>query len=107
MLEEVVHIFLYFNYFTHIPFNKTTLKNHADKHGQLYGINGYEAKAVTFANRIDRVNHISYIRKNGTTVKYSKRTNEFVIVNKNGIIESYYYPSRGIYEYYKDRRLHK
>ena len=88
-------------------FEKTTLKVHVNKHGQLYGTNGYIARAVAFANRVDRVNHISYVRKNGTTVKYSKKTNEFVIVDKKGIVKTYYYPKKGIQEFYNDRRRHK
>lgn len=88
-------------------FDKTTLKVHVAKHGQLYGTNGYVAKAVTFANRVDRVNHISYVRKNGDTVKYSKATNEFVIVDKKGKVKTYYFPKKGIKEFFNDRRRHK
>ena len=88
-------------------FEKTTLKAHVAKHGLLYGTVRYIAKAVTFANRVDRVNHVSYVRKDGTTVKYSKKTNEFVIVDKNGIVKTYYYPKRGIAEFYNDRRNHR
>ena len=88
-------------------FNKSTLKFHAVKHGQAYGTAGYAAHAVSFANRVDRVNHVSYIRKDGTTVKYSKATNEFAIIDKNGIVKTYYRPKRGIREYYDDRRKHR
>jgi hypothetical protein len=88
-------------------FNKSTLQAHAEKHGQQYGTEGYAAHAVTFANRVDRVNHVSYVRKDGTTVKYSKATNEFAIIDKHGIVKTYYRPTRGIYEYYNDRRNHK
>ncbi len=88
-------------------FNPTTLKVHVDKHGKKYGTEGYIARAITFANRVDRINHISYIRKDGTTVKYSKKTNEFVIVDKKGVIKTYYYPKNGIKAYYEDRRRHR
>jgi len=88
-------------------FNKATLKDHAAKHGQQHGTADYMAHAVAFSNRIDRANHISYVRKDGTTVKYSKTTNEFAVINKNGTITTYYHPDRGIYEYYKDRRKHR
>lgn len=87
-------------------FRKDALKSHAEKHGKEYGLEGYEAKAVTFANRVDRVNHLSYVRKNGTTVKYSKKTNEFIVVDRSGHVTTYYCPSSGIEEYYKDRRHH-
>ena len=88
-------------------FNKSTQKVHADKHGQAYGEQGYVAHSISFANRVDRENHISYVRKDGTTVKYSKKTNEFVVVDKKGIVQTYYKPKDGIKEYYKDRRKHK
>lgn len=88
-------------------FERSTLYEHYDSHGRIYGVNGYIAKAVTFANRVDRVNHISYVRKDGTTVKYSKKTNEFVVVDKFGFIRTYYFPKKGIEEYYKDRRRHR
>lgn len=88
-------------------FNKSTLKAHVAKHGQGYGTEGYVAHAISFANRVDRANHISYIRKDGTTVKYSKATNEFAIIDKKGIVQTYYSPKRGIREYYDDRRKHR
>jgi pyocin large subunit-like protein len=85
-------------------FNKSTLTDHADRHGRGYSKEEYLARAVAFANRVDRVNNISYVRKDGTTVKYNKKTNEFVIVTKKGIATTYYHPKKGIQEYYKDRR---
>ena len=88
-------------------FNKQTFKDHAYRHGQLYGQAGYLSHALSFANRVDRENHISYVRKDGTTVKYSKKTNEFAVIDKNGIITTYYHPRDGINEYYKDRRNHR
>lgn len=87
-------------------FDKSTLKSHAEKHGQQDGTVSYVAHAVAFANRIDRQYHVSYVRKDGSTVKYSKKTNEFVIVDKNGLVKTYYKPKSGIKEYYKDRRKH-
>lgn len=88
-------------------FNKSTLKSHVKKHGQQLGMEGYAAHAVVFANRIDRINHISYVRKDGSTVKYSKKTNEFAVITKKGIVTTYYHPKNGIEEFYKDRRKHK
>ena len=88
-------------------FNKSTLIEHANKHGQIHGVNGYAAKAVTFANRVDRVNHLSYVRKDGTTVKYSKKTNEFAVIDKHGFVRTYFKPANGIKKYFKDKEDHK
>ncbi len=88
-------------------FNKTTLIDHANRHGQVYGSVGYVAKAVTFANRVDRENHLSYVRKDGTTVKYSKKTNEFAVIDKNGIVKTYFKPENGIKKYLKDKEEHR
>lgn len=91
-------------------FDNSTIKTHFGKHGSQISANSqtaYVAKAVKFANKIDRVNNVSYVRKDGTTVKYSKKTNELVIVDKNGIVKTYFKPKSGIKEYYKDRRNHR
>ena len=38
---------------------------------------------------------------------FCKATNEFAIIDKNGIVKTYYRPKRGIREYYDDRRKHR
>ena len=87
-------------------FNKSTLTDHADRHGGTGGTTKYVANAVAFANRVDRANHLSYIRKDGTTVKYSKKTNEFAVIDKNGIVKTYFKPANGIQKYLKDKEEH-
>ena len=91
-------------------FNKSTFGQPVDKHMQSLGFsnpNEYAAHAVAFANHVDRVNHISYVRKNGQTVKYSIKTNEFAIIDKHGIVNTYFKPDNGILYYYNDRRSRK
>ena len=88
-------------------FNKTTLADHARRHGGTGGTLKYVANAVTFANRVDRLNHLSYIRKNGTTVKYSKKTNEFAVIDKHGIVHTYFRPVDGVRKYLNDKEKHK
>lgn len=88
-------------------FNKHTLTDHANRHGRMDGIARYVANAITFANRVDRINHLSYIRKDGTTVKYSKTTNEFAVINKHGVVQTYFKPANGIKKYLKDKEEHK
>lgn len=88
-------------------FYKQTLLDHAGRHGQGHSVNEYVARAVTFANRVDRVNHFSYIRKDGTTVKYSKKTNEFAIIDKKGFVRTYFKPKNGIEKYLNDKEEHR
>lgn len=101
------HVTTHIGYAWAKKFDKSTVRIHIEKHGQQYGEARYIAKAITFANRIDRMYHVSYVRKDGTTVKYSHKTNEFVVVDKNGTVKTYYQPKLGFLEYLKDRRNHK
>ncbi len=91
-------------------FNKYSLKRHVKEHMNSLGFSSeydYVAHAVKFANYIDRKNHVSYIRPNGQTVKYSKKTGELVIVDKKGYVTTYFKPDKG-YEYYLgDRRKYR
>lgn len=87
-------------------FNKNSLDKHFDEHGKQMGfstINEYGAHAVSFANRIDRKNCVSFIDDKGSTYKYNKKTNEFVIVTKKGIVVTYFKPKDG-YAYYKKQK---
>lgn len=90
-------------------FKKTTFKLHVAEHMTSLGLStpeSYRAHAVAFANRVDRENHVSYIRKNGDTVKFSKKTGEFAVITKKGIVTTYFKPAAGLSYYIKDRRMH-
>lgn len=90
-------------------FNKHSLKHHVDEHMKSLGLScsdDYISHAIKFANLVDRENHVSYIRPNGQTVKYSKKTGELVIVDKRGYVTTYFKPDRG-YAYYLDDRRNK
>lgn len=79
-------------------FNKTTLQDHFERHGAQVGatsVEEYAAKAVKFANNVDRKNCITMKAWNGTTYKYNKKTNEFAIITKKGIVITYYKPTEG------------
>ena len=57
-------------------FNKSTLNNHFSKHGSQVGAptkSSYEAKAVRFANTVDRKNCVSFVKSNGSTYKFNKK----------------------------------
>lgn len=73
-------------------FNRGGLTRHFNKHGKEFDCKTkeeYEAKAVSFANTIDRKNAKSVVDKNGTTYKYNPKTNVMVEVTKDGYIVSY------------------
>ena len=91
-------------------FNKHSFDRHVDEHMKSLGFTSpadYKAHAIAFANHVDRVNNISYVRRNGQTVKYNVKTNELVIVDKRGFITTYFKPKDGRQYYYKDKRRTK
>lgn len=76
-------------------FNKSTLNSHFYRHGEQMGCKTkeqYEAKAVKFANKVNRRNCESFVDERGTTYKYNKSTNEFAIITKNGVVKTYFKP---------------
>jgi pyocin large subunit-like protein len=63
----------------------------------------YSDKAVKFANEISPEN-ISFIREvDGVTFKYKEKTNELVLVDKNGYVVTYFYPT-GKRKYYENQK---
>ena len=91
-------------------FKKTTFNIHVSEHMKSLGFSSpesYRAHAVVFANRVDRTNHISYVRRNGETVKFSKKTGEFAVITKNGIVTTYFKPKTGIAYFISDWRNHR
>ena len=86
-------------------FNRSTLKDHFHRHGKQMACptkESYNAKAVKFANTIDRKNSVSFVARNGTTYKFNKVSGAFVIINKRGIVTTYFRPKNG-YQYYKSQ----
>jgi len=59
----------------------------------------YEAHAVSFANTVDRKNCESFVAANGSTYKFNRKTEEFAIITKKGIVITYFKPKDGR-EYY-------
>lgn len=88
-------------------FNKSTLQRHFEDHGMQMGTptkEAYNAKAVRFANTVDKKNCKSFIDKHDSTYKYNKKTNELAIITKKGIVITYYKPKEGNKYYLKQRR---
>lgn len=86
----------------------TNLKSHFKSHGGEMGIKGekdYAAKAVHFANEVDRQHYKSVINYKGETYKYDPNSKLLVVVTKQGYIRTfydtrgsggfYYYPKKG------------
>lgn len=104
------HITIHIGFSWAKGFNKYSLKKHIKEHMKSLGFSSYSdyvAHAVKFANLIDRKNHVSYIRSNGQTVKYSKKTGEFVIIDKRRYVTTYFKPDKGYAYYLNDRRKNK
>jgi len=69
--------------------------DHMEKHFSDFDVNNstdYIAKAINFGNDIDRANYDSYVDYSGTTYKYNKKSNELLIVSKEGNIITYFKP---------------
>lgn len=74
-------------------FNRDSLKDHSDRHSHdanSHNIDEYKAKALGFANAIDTMHNVSYIDENGTTYKFNKKTREFAIITRKGMVVTYY-----------------
>ncbi|MDR2567686.1 MAG: hypothetical protein LBC44_00050 [Mycoplasmataceae bacterium] len=86
-------------------FNKNTIKVH-EWHAENMKLTWeqYVVNGVKFSNEISLEN-LSFIREiDGVTFKYKEKTNELALVDKNGYIVTYYYPT-GKKGYYERQRL--
>ena len=75
------------------------LNKHFSKHGAEFGYSIKKeslAGAQNFIHSDDPKIEIKY-RSNGDTVYYSESTNEFVVVDENDIIRTYFKPTHGRY----------
>ena len=81
------------NYELAKDFNHNTLNYHFEKHKNEFDSKtkeSYKQKAIKFANTVDKKNCKAYVDKNGTTYKFNNKTGELAIINKKGIIITYY-----------------
>lgn len=89
-------------------FNRNTIARHFSEHGKEVGATSkwdYIAKAIKFANSIDRKKNESFIDEHGSTYKYQEQTNRFAIIDKNGIIITYFKPKDGRNYYENQKKL--
>ena len=88
--EATEHI----NYAWAKDFNKGGINKHFKDHGREFGAKTkqeYAAKAVHFANNIDRQHYKSVIDRNGSTYKYDPRDGRLAIISKDGYVVSYHH----------------
>lgn len=63
---------------------------------------GYKRRAQSLAGSTSK-NVLSKKRKrDGMIIKYNKKTNEILFIDKNDVIQTFFKPKRGI-KYYKDQ----
>ena len=88
-------------------FNRGGLDKHFKDHGKEFDSKSkqeYAAKAIHFANEIDKQHYKSIVDYKGTTYKYDPRNGRMVEVSKDGFVISYrhvgnkfwYYSKKGI-----------
>ncbi len=90
-------------------FNKSTLDDHFAKHGEQMGAStkdAYAAKAVSFANTVDRKHNVSFVDSKGSTHKFNSKTGEYAVITKEGVVITYFKPKEG-YDYYKKQKKEK
>lgn len=91
--EATKHI----NYVWAKDFSKGGLNRHFKNHGKEFGATSkqdYAAKAVHFANEVDRQNYKSLVDKYGTTYKYDPRNGRLAIITKDGYVISYHHTGK-------------
>lgn len=90
------------NYAWAKDFNRGGIDQHFKDHGKEFGAKSkqdYAAKAVHFANEVDRKNYKSVVDYNKTTYKYDPRNGRLVIVTKDGYVTSYHHTKKGFWYY--------
>lgn len=88
--EATEHI----NYAWAKDFNRGGLDKHFKDHGKEFNSKSkqeYAAKAVHFANEVDRINYKSVVDKRGSTYKYDSRNGRLAIITKDGYVVSYHH----------------
>ncbi len=92
------------NYAWAKDFNRGGIKQHFDEHGKEFNAaseRDYAAKAVHFANEVDRDHYKSVVDYKRTTYKYDPRDGRLVIVTKDGYISSYHHTGKKFWYYAK------
>ena len=89
-------------------FNRGGLVRHFEEHGAEFGCKSkeeYAAKAISFANTVDRDNCKSVVDYKNTTYKYNPNTNVLAEVSKDGYVISYRHYGKAFW--YKNKKGEK
>lgn len=76
--------------------NKKLLDSHYEKHGKDMGFASakeYEAAALSVVNNMEALHKTE--AEDGDDIYYLEKTNEFVVVSKDGYIRTYFLPDSG------------
>ena len=82
------------NYAWAKDFNRGGLDKHFKDHGNEFGAHSkqeYAAKAVHFANEVDRKHYKSVVDVHGSTYKYDPRDGRMAIIAKDGYVVTYHH----------------
>lgn len=86
-------------------YSKMFLHKGFKKHYEVHGKNEmgltedqYRSMGISFSNKVDRINHESFTNEKGLTFKYSHKTNEIVLVTKEGEIATYFITNKKNWE---------
>lgn len=79
------------------PYATLFLSKGFDSHYEKHGLNEmgltrdqYRSRAIAFANKVDPLNHVSFINSKHFTYKYSLSTGEVVMVSEEGAVATYF-----------------
>lgn len=75
-------------------FNKGGIDKHFKEHGKEFNAKTkqeYAAKAVHFANDVDKKHYKSVVDKDGSTYKYDPRDGRLAIITKDGYVVTYHH----------------
>lgn len=85
------------NYAWAKDFNRGGIEKHFNDHGKEFNTKTkqeYAAKAVHFANDVDKEHYKSVIDKNGSTYKYDPRDGRLAIITRDGYVISYHHTGK-------------
>lgn len=83
-------------------FNRGGIDKHFKEHGEEFNARTkqeYAAKAVHFANDVDRQHYKSVVDYKKTTYKYDPRDGRLVVVTKDGYVVTYHHTGSGFWYY--------
>ena len=89
------------------PFpTKDSAKYHHTKHNSDYGQCSFGTYCGLAAQMRDKPTPYMYTRPNGDKVKYFPATNDFLVMNRNNQVKTFYKPTGGMFYFTRDKQKH-